>query len=61
MADSVADRSVQSGDDEATEHRDTDYAPRGVERKTGVWQTLRRTVAERRRSPITACSRSFRR
>ena len=47
MADSkIADGSVQSGDDEATEHRDTVYAPRGVERKTGVWPTLRRTLAE---------------
>jgi len=45
--------SVQDGADELTERRDTDYAPRGVARKTGVWQTLRRTAAEFQEDNLT--------
>src|SRR5829696_1234843 len=33
-------------DDDPTERRGTDYVPKGVERKTGLWPTLKRTVRE---------------
>ena len=40
-------RPRRSGEDEdPVERRDDDYAPRGVERKTGLWPTLKRTVGE---------------
>jgi membrane protein len=40
----VADRSRD--DEEPTERRDTDFAPTGVERRTGLWPTLKRTALE---------------
>ena len=41
-------------DEEApTERRDDDYAPRGVERKTGLWPTLKRTVGEFQEDNLT--------
>jgi membrane protein len=49
----VENRSVQTGDEDPTEQRETEYAPRGVERKTGVWPTLRRTAAEFREDNLT--------
>ena len=33
-------------DEEPTERRDTDFAPTGVERRTGLWPTLKRTALE---------------
>lgn len=55
MADPAAtDRSVESGRDERpTKQRETDYAPRGVERKTGLWPTLKRTAAEFQEDNLT--------
>src|SRR6266480_3423956 len=48
MADSRgADRTANGGQDGGPTHRrSTDYAPEGVERRTGLWPTLRRTAAE---------------
>lgn len=40
----AADRSRD--DDEPTERRDRDFAPTGVERRTGLWPTLKRTALE---------------
>jgi len=48
----MADAEVAEGpaqrrrDDEPTERRGHDYDPRGVERKTGLWPTLKRTALE---------------
>jgi membrane protein len=54
MADSAAvDRAGHNGDEDHTERRDTDYAPRGYERKTGLFQTLRRTVGEFQEDNLT--------
>jgi membrane protein len=48
------DRSPRNGDDEdPTERRGRDYVPRGVERKTGLWPTLKRTVAEFQEDNLT--------
>jgi membrane protein len=33
-------------DEEPTERRDTEFAPTGVERRTGLWPTLKRTALE---------------
>jgi membrane protein len=47
-------RRDRNGDDEdVTERRGDDYAPRGVERKTGLWPTLKRTVGEFREDNLT--------
>ena len=48
MADSrTADRSARTeSDGDPTENRSTDYVPSGVERKTGLWPTLKRTAQE---------------
>ena len=40
----AADRSRD--DEEPTERRDRDFAPTGVERRTGLWPTLKRTALE---------------
>jgi membrane protein len=49
-----ADRPTPGGDGEdPTERRDDDYAPRGFDRKTGVWPTLKRTVAEFQEDNLT--------
>src|SRR3954464_13466403 len=40
-------RTNRNGDDgDPTEARGTDYVPKGVERKTGLWPTLKRTAQE---------------
>jgi membrane protein len=41
------------GDDDPIERRGDDYAPRGFDRKTGVWPTLRRTVGEFQEDNLT--------
>jgi membrane protein len=40
-------------DDAPTERRGTDYVPKGVERKTGLWPTLKRTVQEFQEDNLT--------
>ena len=52
MADREEDR-PGSGDEDPTERRGDDYVPRGVERKTGLWPTLKRTVAEFQEDNLT--------
>jgi membrane protein len=48
------DRRDRNGDDEdVTERRGDDYAPKGVERKTGLWPTLKRTVGEFQEDNLT--------
>ena len=48
------DRPRRDGDDEdPTERRGDDYVPRGVERRTGLWPTLKRTVAEFQEDNLT--------
>ncbi len=48
------DRRARDDDDEdPTERRGRDYVPRGVERKTGLWPTLKRTVGEFREDNLT--------
>jgi membrane protein len=48
------ERPAENGHDEdPTERRGDDYVPRGVERKTGVWPTLKRTVGEFREDNLT--------
>jgi membrane protein len=39
--------------DDPTESRGTDYVPKGVKRDTGLWPTLRRTVAEFQEDNLT--------
>src|SRR3954454_20776965 len=40
-------RTNRNGDDgDPTEARGTDYVPKGVERRTGLWPTLKRTAQE---------------
>jgi membrane protein len=39
--------------DAPTEKRGTDYVPKGVERKTGLWPTLKRTVQEFQEDNLT--------
>jgi membrane protein len=47
-------RSARNGDEEGpTERRGTQYEPRGFDRKTGLWPTLRRTVGEFREDNLT--------
>jgi membrane protein len=41
------------GDEDPTERRGDDYAPKGVERKTGLWPTLKRTVGEFQEDNLT--------
>jgi membrane protein len=41
------------GDDDPTERRGYDYVPRGVERKTGLWPTLKRTATEFQEDNLT--------
>jgi membrane protein len=49
-----AERPVVDGDDEdPTERRGDDYVPRGVERDTGLWPTLKRTVGEFQEDNLT--------
>jgi membrane protein len=55
MADAeVAEGSAQSGrQDGPTERRGHDFDPRGVERKTGIWPTLKRTALEFQEDSLT--------
>ncbi len=47
-------RRDQNGDDnDPTERRGSDYVPRGVERKTGFWPTLKRTATEFQEDNLT--------
>jgi membrane protein len=46
------DRS-DNGDDRPVEQRGRDYEPKGVERKTGLWPTLKRTVLEFQEDNLT--------
>jgi membrane protein len=39
--------------DDPTERRGTDYVPKGVERNTGLWPTLKRTVQEFQEDNLT--------
>jgi membrane protein len=50
-ADARDDR--EDRDDDPTERRGTDYAPKGVERNTGLWPTLKRTVQEFQEDNLT--------
>ena len=47
------DRPGSSGDEDPTERRGDDYVPRGVQRRTGLWPTLKRTVAEFQEDNLT--------
>ena len=40
-------------DDDPTQRRDSDFAPTGVERKTGLWPTLKRTAQEFQEDNLT--------
>jgi membrane protein len=40
-------------DDDPTQRRGTDYVPKGVERNTGLWPTLKRTVQEFQEDNLT--------
>jgi membrane protein len=51
-ADTERDRS-ENGDDPPVEQRGPDYVPKGVERRTGVWPTLKRTVLEFQEDNLT--------
>ena len=43
----------ENGDDPPVEQRGRDYVPKGVERKTGFWPTLKRTVLEFQEDNLT--------
>jgi membrane protein len=47
------DRRSSGDDDDPTERRGEDYVPRGVERESGLWPTLKRTVAEFQEDNLT--------
>src|SRR3982751_5785274 len=47
------ERRAPNGDEDPTERRGTDYVPRGVERRTGLWPTLRRTALEFQEDNLT--------
>ncbi len=52
--DGPTDRSEQADhDDDPTQRRGSDFVPTGVERKTGVWPTLKRTVQEFQEDNLT--------
>jgi membrane protein len=52
--DGPTDRSrTTDADDDPTQRRDADYAPTGVERKTGLWPTLKRTAQEFQEDNLT--------
>jgi membrane protein len=52
--DGPAKRSERTGDDEdPTQRRGQDFVPKGVERKTGLWPTLKRTVQEFQEDNLT--------
>jgi membrane protein len=55
MADSkdAGVRARNGDEEEPTQRRDNDYAPRGVARKTGLWPTLKRTVLEFQEDNLT--------
>src|SRR3954447_16687385 len=55
MADArTSDRSGGTeSDEDPTQRRGTDYTPRGVERKTGLWPTLKRTAQEFQEDNLT--------
>src|SRR3954453_19284384 len=42
-----------NGDDRPVEQRGRDYVPKGVERKTGLWPTLKRTALEFQEDNLT--------
>jgi membrane protein len=46
-------RRERNGDEDPTQQRGSDYVPRGVERKTGLGPTLKRTVAEFQEDNLT--------
>jgi membrane protein len=46
-------RRSRDGDEDPTERRGNDYVPRGVERRTGVWPTLKRTAGEFQEDNLT--------
>jgi membrane protein len=50
-ADARDDR--EDRDDDPTQRRGTDYVPKGVERNTGLWPTLKRTVQEFQEDNLT--------
>src|SRR5690242_10191425 len=43
----------RNGDDDPTERRRDDFTPRGVDRKTGFWPTLKRTASEFQEDNLT--------
>jgi membrane protein len=52
--DGPANRSGQTDhDDDPTQRRGSDFVPTGVERKTGIWPTLKRTVQEFQEDNLT--------
>jgi membrane protein len=51
-ADTERDR-PENGDDPPVEQRGRDYVPKWVERKTGLWPTLKRTVLEFQEDNLT--------
>jgi membrane protein len=52
--DGPTDRSrTTDAHDDPTQRRDADYAPTGVERKTGLWPTLKRTAQEFQEDNLT--------
>jgi membrane protein len=53
MADQDDERRPNGDDEDPTEQRGSDYVPRGVERKTGLWPTLKRTAAEFQEDNLT--------
>jgi membrane protein len=48
-----ASGSAGNGGDDPTERRGRDYVPEGVERKTGLWPTLKRTALEFQEDNLT--------
>jgi membrane protein len=52
-ADDQDGKGRNGGDEDPTERRGDDYAPKGVERKTGLWPTLKRTVGEFQEDNLT--------
>jgi membrane protein len=52
--DGTAERSERTDSDEnPTQRRGNDFVPKGVERKTGLWPTLKRTVQEFQEDNLT--------
>jgi membrane protein len=54
MADAgTTDRSETGPDEDPTQRRGNDFAPKGVERRTGLWATLKRTAQEFQEDNLT--------